>query len=262
MSFTVLEADVRRAWAALRFVDAMTHRTIDAPLAVDLPGARLRRNPRGLWVVLALDAAPGDADGAAAIDAYENAFSPVPAPPPRSLTGRVADPQGRFLARRFALTLPRQPAATPFAVVEVVLDPAPAQPLLSTWAALRLSITRAGLPAPQAAIRVRSPLSDLANPDDPVTVLGRGMTDGRGEALVAVVGVAQVRPGLDELVVEREIAVEIVVSVDTGLAAGALVDPDVLAEVADPPLGLGIARLTVARTIASGRIDHLALNLP
>lgn len=259
MSFLTLESDVRRAWAALRFVDAMTRRTIDAPLAVDLPGARLRRNPRGLWVVLALDATPGDADGAAAIDGYENAFSPVPAPPPRSLSGRVADPQGRFLARRFALALPRQPAATPFNTVDVVLDPAPAQPLLSTWAALRLTVTRAGLPAPQAAIRVRSP---LVGPDDPVVVLGRGMTDDRGEALVAVVGVAQVRPGLDELVVEREIPVEIVVSVDTGLAPGALVDPDVLAEVADPPLGLGIARLTVARTMASGRIETLTLNLP
>ena len=65
MSFVTLETDVRRAWAALRFVDAMTRRTIDTPLAVDLPGARLRRNPRGLWVVLALDAAPGDTDGAA-----------------------------------------------------------------------------------------------------------------------------------------------------------------------------------------------------
>jgi len=259
MTFTVLEADVRRAWAALRFVDAMTRRTIDTPLAVDLPGARLRRNPRGLWVVLALDAAPGDADGAAAIAAYENAFHPVPVPPQRSLTGRVADPLGRFLARRFALTLPRQPAATLFAAVEVVLDPSPAQPLLSTWAALRLAVTRAGLPAPQAAVRVRSP---LANPDDPPVVLGRGMTDARGEALVAVVGVAQVRPGQDELVVEREIPVEIVVSVDTGLAAGGLVDPDVLADMADPPLGLGIARLTVARTMASGRIETLALNLP
>ena len=36
----------------------------------------------------------------------------------------------------------------------------------------------------------------------------------------------------------------------------------VLGDMADPPLGLGIARLTVARTMASGRIETLALNLP
>jgi hypothetical protein len=85
------------------------------------------------------------------------------------------------------------------------------------------------------------------------------MTDARGEALVAVVGVAQVRPGLDALVVEREIAVEVVVSIDTALAPGALVDPDALA---DAPDGPGIARLVVPRAIASGRVETLALNVP
>lgn len=247
MSFITLESDVRRAWGALRFVDAMSRRTVEAPLVVELPGVRLRRNSRGLWVVMGLDAA---AEAAVAVSDYENAFDRVPAQLTRTLTGRVTDAQGRFLSRCFALSLPRTPAATPFDPVDVVLDPSPALPLLSTWAALRLSVTRSGVPTAQAAIRVRRAGG---------AILGRGMTDARGEALVAVVGVAQVTPGAGDLVVEREIATEIVITVDTTLAPGALVDPDLIA---DAPEGAGIARLVVARAIASGRIETLSLNVP
>lgn len=247
MSFAALESDVRRVWGALRFVDAMWGRTIEAPLVVDLPGARLRRNPIGLWVVTALDATADEVD---TIGAYENAFTPVPVPPARSLSGRVADTRGRFLSRRFALDLPRSSADRPFEPVDVVLDPSPAQPLLPTWAALRLTVTRGGAPVPHAAVRIRRPAGK---------VLGRGMTDARGEALVAVVGVAQITPGEGDIVVEREIAAEIVVTVDTALVPGALVDPDALAAAKE---GVGIGRLIVARAIASGRVESLSLNVP
>lgn len=252
--FHSVESDVRRVWGALRFVDAMSAHTIEAALRVDLPGARLQRNRSGFFVVTALD----DAANLEARRDYENAFNPIPAVPALPLQGTVSDPAGRYLPRRFTFALPRSPlAAQPnsiaplFEAAAITLDLSPASALLSTWAALRLSVRRGGAPVAQAAIRVHRPGSE--------TVLGRGMTDARGEALVAVVGVAQVTPGAQELVVETEIAVEVVVSADTALGPGALVDPDTLAA---RPLGAGLSRLTVARNLASGRIEVMELTLP
>lgn len=254
ISFQTVETDVRRAWGALRFVDAMSARTIEGPLRVDLPGARLQRNRSGHFVVMALD----DAANLAGRRDYENAFDPIPPAAALSLPGTVSDPAGRYLARRFTLDLPRSPLAPApgataplFEAAAVTLDPAPATALLPTWAALRLSVHRAGAPVAQAAIRVRRPGSEAT--------LGRGMTDARGEALVAVVGVAQVTPGADELVVETEIAVEVVVSADTALPPGALVDPDLLAARAP---GAGLSRLVAPRSLATGRIEVMNLTLP
>jgi len=252
--FQTMESDVRRVWGALRFIDAMSAHTIESPLRVDLPGARLQRNRSGFFVITALD----DAANLEARRGYENAFDPIPAVPALPLQGTVSDPAGRYLPRRFSFALPRSPlAAQPnstaplFEAAAITLDPSPATALLSTWAALRLSVQRAGAPVAHAAIRVHRPGSE--------SVLGRGMTDARGEALVAVVGVAQVTPGAHELVVETEIAVEVVVSADTALGPGALVDPDALA--ARPP-GAGLSRLSVARNLASGRIEVMELTLP
>ena len=251
--FHTMESDVRRVWAALRFVDAMSGHTIEAPLRVDIPGARLQRNRSGFFVVTALDDAANLDDRRD----YENAFDPIPATPALPLQGTVRDPADRYLPRRFLLALPRSPLAAPpattplFEAAPITLDPSPATALLSTWAALRLSVQRAGAPVAQAAIRVHRPGSQA--------VLGRGMTDARGEALVAVVGVAQVTPGADELVVETEIAVEVVISADTALAPGALVDPDLLAARA---AGGSLSRLTAPRNLASGRIEVMNLTLP
>lgn len=252
--FHSIETDVRRVWGALRFVDAMSGHTIASPLRVDLPGARLQRNRSGFFVVTALD----DLANRDARRDYENAFDPIPPAPALSLPGTVSDPAGRYLARRFTLDLPRSPlaaapGATPalFDAAPVTLDPSSATSLLPTWAALRLSVRRTGAPAAQAVIRVQRAGSDA--------VLGRGMTDARGEALVAVVGVAQVTPGADELVVETEIAVDVIVSAETALAPGALVDPDLLAA---RVLGAGLSRLIVPRNLASGRIEVMNLTLP
>lgn len=252
--FHTIETDVRRVWGALRFVDAMSGHTVDSPLRVDLPGARLQRNRSGFFVVTALDDVANLDDRRN----YENAFDPIPPAPALSLAGTVSDPAGRYLARRFTLVLPRSPLPVPpsamaplFEAATVTLDPSSATALLPTWAALRLSVRRAGAPAAQAVIRVHRPGSE--------TVLGRGMTDARGEALLAVVGVAQLTPGAEELVVETEIAVDIVVSADITLAPGALVDPDLLAA---RPLGAGLSRLIVPRNLASGRIEVMNLTLP
>jgi hypothetical protein len=168
----------RRVLAALRFRDAVTGATVAGPLDVRAPGVRWIRNRRGWWVVAL---APG-------LEAHTTAFQAPPAAPPVgsvALTVRVADPAGRYLPRVAALALPRDPdpakAAKPeslFQPLEVDLFPSPAAPVSPNWAVLRVSAAD----APGALVRVVR----KAAPD---TVLGRGMTDARGEGLVAVAGI-------------------------------------------------------------------------
>ena len=52
---------------------------------------------------------------------------------------------------------------------------------------------------------------------------------------------------------------EVVVSADTALGPGALVDPDLLAARAP---GAGLSRLSVPGNLASGRIEVMNLTLP
>jgi hypothetical protein len=168
----------RRVLAALRFRDAVTGATVAGPLDVRAPGARWIRNRRGWWVLASV---PG-------LEAHTTAFAAPPATPKVGsvpLTVRVADPAGRYLPRVASVALPRDPdpakAAKPeslFQPVEVDLFPSPAGPVSPNWAVLRVSAPD----APGALVRVVR----KAAPD---TVLGRGMTDARGEALVAVAGI-------------------------------------------------------------------------
>ena len=246
MSFTVIESDVRRLWAAVRFVDASSARAIDTPLVVSAPGTRWQRNRSGLYVLVQRDGAP-------VLAGYENAFDPLPATPPATIDATVHDPAGRRLPRRFALPLPRSPLpAGPtgerFQPFTVVLDPAPGAPVLATWAVLRLSVTRGGAPAAQVAVRVRRAAGGA--------LLGRGCSDARGEALVAAAGIEQVTVGDGEIVVEREVDAEIELSVDPAADPSEPLDPDELA------LRPGVVRTTVAITLASGRHAALAIALP
>lgn len=172
----------RRVLAALRFRDAVTGATVAGPLDVRAPGARWIRNRRGWWV---LAQAPG-------LEAHTAAFRAPPAAPAVGsvpLAVRVADPAGRYLPRVAALALPRDPdpakAAKPeslFQPAEIDLFPSPAAPVSPNWAVLRVSASGADGPLAGALLRVVRKAS-------PTTVLGRGMTDARGEALVAVAGI-------------------------------------------------------------------------
>jgi hypothetical protein len=172
----------RRVLAALRFRDAVTGSTVTGPLDVRASGARWIRNRRGWWV---LASAPG-------LEAHATSFAAPPAAPPVgsvALAVRVADPGGRYLPRVAALALPRDPdplkAARPeslFQPVEVELFPSPAAPVSPNWAVLRVSAANADGPLAGALVRVVRKAA-------PGTVLGRGMTDGRGEGLVAIAGI-------------------------------------------------------------------------
>lgn len=244
MQALVLESDVRRIWGALRFVDAAGGRAVDGALAVQLPGARLRRNASGLQVLMSLDEPAVRRDE---FQAYEAAFDPVPAPAALTLAGSVSDPAGRYLPRAFDIELPRSPA-TRFQPQDIVLDPSPAAALLPTWAVLRVSLRRAGQPAAGAALRLQRPGGGA--------LLGRGQSDARGEALVVAAGVPQLSVGDGVVVVQRELDAELIASFDAAADPALPPDPDRLA------LRDGVSRITVALRIASGRVQALAVDLP
>jgi hypothetical protein len=185
--------------------------------------------------------------------AHEAAFEPVPPVAPITVACTVRDPKGRYLPRRFDLPLPRSPLppgrdAPRFQPFDVTLDVAPNAPLLPTWAVLFVSVRHLGVPAPNVALRLQRPGGGA--------LLGRGSSDSRGEALVVAAGIAQFGIGDGEVVVQREVAAELVASFDPETQEGEPVDPDSLA------LRAGVVRRTVAHTIASGRIDTLRIDLP
>jgi hypothetical protein len=249
-SAQILESDVRRIWGAVRFVDAASARTIEGPLELSAPGARWQRNRAHLHVLMQLDRPQARR---AELEAHESAFDVLPALVPIVVDASVKDPAGRYLPRRFALALPRAvepagPTAPRFNAQEVVLDAAPAARLLPTWAVLRVSVFRAGRPAANAALRLQPPGGGA--------LLGRGLSDARGEALVIAAGIAQISVGAGDIVVTPEVPAELVVSYDPAAPPDQPVDPDTLA------VRAGVIRQTVAHNLASGRTDTLRVDLP
>jgi len=181
MTFAFRERVDRRVLGALRCVDATTLMPIDEPLAVSAPGARLLRNHSGLYVIQTWTRLP----------AHEDAFDAPPAAPAvgsESLVLDVRDASGRYLARRVAIALPRDPApanlelpGSLFRPVDVPMYPAPSAPTGANWVELRATVreTATGDGLGGALLRVVS----AGN------VLARGLTDWRGEAFVPVAGV-------------------------------------------------------------------------
>lgn len=179
--FRPLERLERRVLCALRFVDASTGALVREPLVVSVAGARVQRNRSALWV---LDQVP-------ALATHEAAFDAPPALLPLgsvALPLTVSDPTGRYLPRRAALALPRDAApsnaATPaslFQPIGIRLFPAAAAAIGANWALLRVSVAEAGSGDALGGVLLR-----LTRPDAP---LAFGLSDWRGEALVAVPGV-------------------------------------------------------------------------
>ena len=195
-----LERVEHRVLGALRFVDAATGVDIRTPLEVRAVegDAVLVRNQSGLWVV---DSWSDLAPHAASFDEPP----PAPAPGSRLLQLSVRDPLGGYLPRRVALALPRDPEAEDeadslFRPREVQMFPTPASPTGANWSVLRVTVTEedTGDALGGALVLVRR------NGD----IMARGLTDGRGEALVAIVGVPMLTFGEDdEVVVVDEVAV-------------------------------------------------------
>jgi len=239
-----------RVWAALRPVDGVTRRPLDAPLRVHGFGQRWLRNLSGLLVLHQLiEPAPRRAE----FEEYEATFpAPTAVAPPAAIRTTLEDSFGRYLARTVVIELPRPDAGAPpllFEPIDVPLYPAPSAPLAAPWSALRVHLERGGLPAGGCVITVH----ELG---DETQVLGRGQSDARGEAVVAVPGVPLFIPsgGANAFVREREAEATAVFEP----AAGGPPDTDALAQAS----GAGFVRATVTVVIASGRTTPLTINLP
>jgi hypothetical protein len=177
-----------RALGAVRFVDVTTRVPVLETLLVSAEGARFVRNHSG---IVTIAAAPGLAGHVEALG--DPPTSPVI--PPFDLVIAVDDPTGRYLPRSTRMTLPRDPlpanAAHPdsiFFVPQVPLYPSPIARRAPGWAVVRASVRRAGpggQPLPWVYFRLR-----LATASPTAEPLARGMADGRGEAFVAVSGIA------------------------------------------------------------------------
>lgn len=202
-----LERTETRVLGALRCVDAATRTPVESLLRVTMPGARLRRNRSGLYVIA----------GADALAAHEAAFQAPPAAPPLgsvALHATIVDPLGRYLPRLAAVALPRDAnpanAGTPaslFRPIDVALYPAAAAPTGANWALLRVSVTHAGSGDALGGVLLRVLQGSM--------VLARGLSDWRGEALVAVPGVPVTTWSEDPGdVVVNEIAVELEATVE------------------------------------------------
>lgn len=257
-----LERQESRVLGALRFVDANTRVALAGPLQVEVPTARLRRNRSGLHVIVQ----------AQALAAHEAAFLQPPALPALgsvALNASVRDPLGHYLPRLARLVLPRDPlpanAALPgslFRPLDIAMHPSSVAPLGANWAALRVTVRddASGDALGGALLLVFSGTD----------IIARGLSDWRGEALVAVPGVPVTTWSDDpDAVVISEIAVQVqavfdpaagtrtpVADVQAGRARAALplVDPDRLeAQRATLP------GATLPSLLAAGRSQGLAL---
>ena len=236
-----------RVLGALRFVDAVTSLPIDADLEVTAPGVRWIRNRRSCWVI-------AEAQG---FDAYESSFGAAPTTPAvgaRSVSLQVSDPSGHYLSRAGIVAVPRdadpahagQPQSL-FTVIDLPLFPAPAAPIQRGWAVVYASVAGSapGTILPGALVRVLR--------DSDGVRIGAGMSDARGEVLIAVEGIPSTSLGEgDGPVVATEIAARLQVVWDG--AAGPIPDPDAL-EARSVAL---LVREATTR-LASGRVSSMRL---
>ena len=206
----------KRILGAIRWIDAVTLTPITLPLVVRSDHGRFVRNLSGLTVITA-------ADG---LENYARTFDLDTLPPGQVVTvgsigleGEVEDPTGAYLPARFTIDLPRDPspALLPpdnhrppnslFTPIDIALLPSPAARLAPGCAQVRvLILDEDGLPIRNALARVVATAPGNA-------ILGCGLSDRRGEALVAIPGLKHFAPGATEdavVSVETEARLEII----------------------------------------------------
>ncbi|MGA2410528.1 MAG: hypothetical protein ABSG46_09100 [Candidatus Binataceae bacterium] len=242
--------DDRRVLGAVRFVDGITMATVAEGLHVQ-SAATLRPNRSGLWVVWR-------ANG---LERHATAFDQPPAAPALvsiTITFEVTDDRNRYLARSATIKLPRDPspasAGQPDSLFEPIAVPlylASNAPIWPGWAVLRAHVkdNATGRPLGGALLRV------LRTADK--KVLARGMSDARGEALVAV-------PGIPITTFSSEtgpaLAAELDVTVRASIAPKTPIAPDPEAIEAD----IGLPSIALTRKLAAGRqvTDEFPITLP
>lgn len=182
----IAERVERRVLGAIEFADALSGLRVREPLVVKAPAMRLVFNASSLYVIR-------EADGLAA---HTEAFREPPATPAfqsQSFALQVSDPAGRYQARTAQVRLPRRdaPAADEGSLlrpVRIALYPSMARPVDPVWATLRVLVrvsgTRVGVA--NALLRLTPALAGAE--------ASHAVTDGNGEAVLAVAGVQPVIP--------------------------------------------------------------------
>jgi hypothetical protein len=186
-----------RVLGALEWRDAVTEGPIRSWLEVTSPRARFTRNLSGRVIIAHVE---GFESYERVLDLGELAPGDVIAPASVAMVGQVWDPTGAYLPRQFTVLLPLnpspevdadgvRPAGSLFTPVTVRLLPGAAARVEAGAAQIRVSAARAdGRPLGNVLIRA------LATSNGG-RVLGRGMTDARGEGLVIVPGLKLFAPG-------------------------------------------------------------------
>ncbi len=188
----IVETVDTRVLGALRFVDAVSEQPVSNGLAITAgAGVLLRPNGRGFSVIWQ---APG-------LESHTRAFEKPPEQPALgavSLDMQVEDRLHRFLPRRFRLQLPRDPepahsnqATSLFRPHEVALFRSPAATVPQGVAALRVHVSGADNDEPLAGALLR------VSRDSDGSLLGRGLSDKRGEAVVLL-------PSLPSVIVQGD----------------------------------------------------------
>jgi hypothetical protein len=252
MRTVVVDRFDRRYHGAVRFVDAVSGVEVRDPLTVKSTNGVLFRNRSGYYVI----------EQVVGLEAHEPAFATQPATPALgsiTLGLTVSDARGRYLPRRAGVALPR--AADPaqahapeslFQPADVLLYPSPIFALAPNWCAIHVHVAResTGTALPGVLLRV------IRNTGGSELVIGRGVSDPRGEALVAIRGIPvttwETGPGAvlaTELAATRE-AVFVP-------AAPELPDPDDL-EARRATLN----RATAPVMLAAGRVIAMSVPLP
>jgi hypothetical protein len=209
----------RRVLGGFRLVDSITGKTVTDGMTVTGTVLKIRANRSGVWAVL-------DAPG---LSAATNDFAGTAAPPPpQKFVIQVSDPARYYLPRQATLTLPAPPAPVGTAgifmpqVVTVFAGPNAGTGI--NWAKLRLSVVNAATSQRlgHALVQVTSTATNA--------VLATGMTDLRGEALLAVPGLGvTASAAAGGAVMQKSTAVSITAFFDTATSnqpPGWLPDPD------------------------------------
>lgn len=180
----------RRVLGAVRWVDHLTGRAVPRNLTVRSAQAQFRSNASHLALIV----------GASGFDDYTAAFAdPLPAAGPLTITATVEDPLGDYLPRTFSVALPRSvvvsaplPANSVFRPVDVELLPGATGRSAPGWAEARVNVKRLADNSafPSVLVRARGDLADGQG----ARVLGVGMSDARGEALVFLPEIPLLQP--------------------------------------------------------------------
>ncbi|MDH5666857.1 MAG: hypothetical protein OEY86_02450 [Nitrospira sp.] len=248
----IVESFSRRVLAALRIVDGVTGQPVLSALSVSGSGTTWVRNRRGYYVLV-------DAVG---LESHQTVLLEPPTDPTLgsiTLVAYVVDPSGVYLSRKQSITLPRDPDPTHtgdsqslFQPIKSRLYPSPTAPVSSAWAVIRATIVREGSDEKLGGALIRV----LRATDG--EVLARGLSDARGEALVAVPGIPvttwESSPGP---VMGTEVEVQVEVVVDP--LAEIMPNPD---ELEDNRVSLSSSQVVVK--LASGRtvVRRLTVAIP